>query len=802
MHQTSNAPTPLAVDERDELRELLQKYGAILRKFWPWLLLSVLLALSLGYLFYQTRDRLYTATTIVLVEEAEDYSSLRPLRGRRGQTNGLLQLGGVSAGDNLDNEMFILSSLRLMERVVERLHLTTSLTQAQSLHHIALYDQAPFQLLFSRPTKHYGRCQATIEPDGRVLLTDFESETPLSAAQKKLRIFLRPGHSANTPLGRLRLEAKAPFSTFPRQRPITLHRYSLQQAARIYQSRLKATEHSKYSTLINLTLTDIHPQRAEDILRTLCEVYKQDIVDNKNRVAQSTARFIDERIALISEELSQVEQRQATYKEQHHIVDIRHTAERIGQLGSAARQRAQEAATQLSVSQWLVQHLQQSTQPYELLPSLTALPNSGVTQQINEYNRLALERSRLLANSSEQNPQVRELSRQLTHLRATLQAALSHHVKSLQIEAAAAQREEQRLSAQSHGLPAKERIIADIARQQGLKENLYNYLLNKREEVALQLAIEEANVRIVEPPIASARPVAPRRSLFLLVALGVGIALPLFLLWLRELLDTTLSHRADIEAHCDIPILGELPRAEKATDSTLLFHPSASPHAPAAEAFRLLRHSLQFVQRDARVIMVTSTIPGQGKSFVSRNLAGALAATGKKVLLIDADIRLRNLSRHFAPHRHQGLTEWIIEAVPQIADLILTDALSSGVDFLPAGATPPNAAELLMSPRLDLLIEQLLSRYDYLLLDTTPCFSVADANILARLAHLTLMVLRVGRQPKAAIPALQTLYNSGKLGHLALLINDCDIKAKTYGYGYGYGYGYQAPTPKRWWKRQ
>lgn len=785
-----------SVGEGQTLSELLLKWGAIVRRFWYWFVLSMVLALVVGYVYVQSRDRVYSGRTMVLIESNDEagYSS-RGFRSK-GSMNSLMQLGGISAGDNLENEMFILSSLRLMERVVEHLGLTTDYTRSQSLHTISLYGREPLQLHFEQPSPRYDRFTAILERDGSLTLSHFEGRTALRPEQQEQRITLRLGQRTMTPFGPVRAVRGKGFATLKVGDTFTIHHYAPRVAAQIYQNRIKASEHSKQSTLIDLSITDINRQRAEDILQQLCEVYKADIVENKNRVAQSTARFIDNRIALISSELSQVEQQQAAYKQQHKIVDMLHTAQHMGQLSLQARQRTQEVSTQLSVAEWVVSFLREQGTKHEVIPTVVSLPSPAVSQQIVEYNRLALDRGRVAANSSEVSTTVRELDRQLSSLRAAILSALVAHTKSLRLEQAAAQREESSLSTQASGLPSKERAMAEIARQQGLKENLYTYLLNKREEVALQLAIEEANVRVVEAPLVGERPIAPRRNLLLGVALLVGLLLPALFFWVREQLDTTISTRAEVEQALDIPILGELPHMQHTTDATLVYAPDSDPNSPAAEAFRLLRYGLHFMNRDARVLLITSSTPSQGKSFVSRNLACSLAMTGKRVVLIDTDIRVRNLTRSFAPLHTRGLTEWLVSDEQEVQSLVCPDGVMKGVDFIPAGITPPNVTELLMHERFDQLIALLRERYDYVLLDTTPCFAVADASIVSRVADVTLLVMRVGRQLKVGLPAVAELHASQKIGRLCLVVNDCDVKAQTYGYGYQYGY---APTARRKW---
>lgn len=327
----------------------------------------------------------------------------------------------------------------------------------------------------------------------------------------------------------------------------------------------------------------------------------------------------------------------------------------------------------------------------------------------------------------------------------------------------------------------------DIQRQQALKETLYTYLLNKREEVALQQAINEANVRLVEGPIGNKR-VSPRSMVIMLLALCIGVAIPAFIIWLLMTLDVTVHSRKDIENATTIPLLGEIPHMKNATGKTLI---NELPNdAPLVEAFRIMRFSLNYIRHATQVIMTTSTTPGQGKSFISRNVCITFAMMGKRTLLIDADIRKRTLSSHFG--HHLGLTAYLSDELTKIEDIIVKDGLTEGVDFIPAGSLPPNPSELLMSERLEELIEKLRDRYDQIIIDCTPMFSVADAGIVNRVVDITFFVVRAGVQERDFLPELERMYQDDRLKNLCIVLNDVKESGSRYGnnYGAGYGYGY------------
>lgn len=780
------------------------KCWGIFRRYWYWFATSVALSLVAGYIYQQAQDRIYKGEAVILIDESQNNVSGNMRSRSKGSVNSLMQLNGISVGDNLENELYILSSLRLMKKVVASLNLEVDYTCIEGLHRIALYRDRPFSVKFERPSKRYTRMEATINEDNTVTLTNFEGVRGMSSADEKRVVKAALGVKTKTPIGVVTVNKELPFAQFPKGKTITIHHYDNEVAARIYREELTAAEYSKESSLLVLNCTDINKDRAEDILYEVCNVYKSDIVDNKNRVAQRTAEFIDDRLELIGKELSQVEQRLASFKQNNRIVDMAATATTMTQQALHARQKTTELETELAVATFLSDHLRSMGTAKEVIPAVPNLSGGALAQQIAEYNRLVLTRNRYAVNSNEETPAIRDLDRQLESLRNAINSSLVNHVKSIALELRGARNTQNHFVGEASGVPIKEKEVLDISRQQNLKEALYTFLLNKREEVALQLAIEEANVRVVEEPMFAQKPIAPRKNIIMLIALLIGLLLPALAFWFLDLFDNTISGRQDIEAALDIPIAGELPHIKNTIDSTLVYEPETAQNNASAEAFRLLRYGLHFMNRAAKVYLVTSATPGQGKSFVSRNLAASIAMTGKKVVLIDTDVRKQNLTSSFGKSRISGLTKYLVGDCDDIKEIIRPDGLANGVDFISAGPIPPNVSELLMSDRLEQLIGELRKQYDFILLDTTPCFAVADASIVSRVADITLFVMRVGVQTKHGMPAIGELYRSRKIGNICLIINDSDIKALTYGYGYGYGYGYdnaaRNAATRKWWQ--
>lgn len=785
------------------------KWWGIVRRFWYWFVISAILSLVASYIYQQKQDRVYSGQAVILIEDSKDAGGTGRRVGKGSvNLNTMMQLNGINVGDNIENELFILSSLRLMKNVVRTLNLEVDYTTSEGLHNVALYRERPFVVEFDLPCKRFASMEASINADNTLTLTNFELATSRGVIEDETVIHAKIGQKVKTPIGVLTIKKDNLFKSFPRDEKVKVTHYSNDLVARIYKKRISASEFSKNSSLIVLACTDINQDRAEDILFEICEVYKSDIVDNKNRVAQRTAQFIEDRIKLIGTELTQVEQRLATFKQNNQILDVALSATAMSGQTVQAEQAVMKLSTNLSVANYLADFLRTTSGSKDVIPVVGHVENPALGNQIAEYNRLALTRSRYAGNSSEEAPAVRDMDRQMDALRAAINSSLTNYVKSIEVELRAARANQAHFSGKAGQVPVKEREALDIARQQSLKEALYTFLLNKREEVALQLAIEEANVRVVEAPIFNKEPISPRTGVIMAIALLIGLLIPALIFWVLDLFDNTISNRHEVETLLEIPIAGELPHVNKTTDETLLFAKDAEHNSAAVEAFRMLRYGLHFMNRDAKVYMVTSSTPDQGKSFVSRNLASALSMTGKKVILVDTDVRKQNLSGSFGASHVVGLTQYLVGDEDNLDNIIQRRAIVERVDFLAAGATPPNITELLMSDRLEILVNKLREEYDYVILDTTPCFAVVDASIVSRVADVTLFVMRVGVQLKNGLIPVKELHQTRKIGNLCLVINDADLKARTYGYGYGYGYGYsygygnaeELDAKRKWWQ--
>lgn len=751
---------------------------------WKWFVISAIICLAIGRLYLATQPNIYQRSAVMLVKDDSNTPHSSSSRGKG--TDALMQLNGVMMGSSVKNEVYILQSHQLMKEVVRQMHLDVYYNYKHRFQHLSLYDVKPFTAVFDsvETTRPYSFV-VTIQGKKATI-----SNLYYGGKKQDLTRTVPFGKKMMMPFGGLTLEANERYLEKFDGEEITVTHTTIEAAAGSYGGALNANELDKQSTLVGITFADSNIQRATDILNAVLDAYRKGIIDDKNRIAESTASFIDKRIAFISKELSDVEGELAHFKQRNKLVNIQENARQYLQESSQAKQRSIQLESQIGVVKYLLEELKSTSSTNDLIPSLSGLSDGALQSQITQYNQQLLEFNRLYLKSSDDNPHIQKLQQNLAQTKKAIIASTEAHLSSLNVQLSRAKQEEAKLANSITNVPEKEKESLDIARQQTIKETLYTYLLNKREETELQLAITEANIRIVEQPFGSNSPISPRKKIVMLVALLIGIVLPFAFFHLRNLLNMSVRGRKDVETYTTIPVLGEIPhRKEGISDSEILVgsHKSDSIN----EAFRMLRFSLNFVQKDARVIMFTSTTPGEGKTFVSRNFAVTLGMTGKKVILIDTDIRKRTQSKLSGSSNKEGLTSYLSGNVDNLDQLIIHESQEYNVDMLPAGITPPNPSELLMSDRLEQLIEELKQHYDYIVVDNVPAQVVADAGIVNRVADVTLYVIREGKIDRRYLPELERLYQEKKFNKLCIIINDSKMEEKRYGYGYGYGrYGY------------
>ena len=767
------------VEETLTLRDILDTFLAN----WVWFLISVVICVAASRLYLATKSSVYQRQAVMLVKDDNGQGGSRRSNI---STDALMQLNGVLAGASVKNEVYILHSFQLAKEVAKNLQLDVMYSIRMGLRTVSLYDNRPFSVQFNSEFAFPVSFKFTIDTERGGTITDVRYGDPMEESDFTAKVTWN--EVAKTPFGDIIVTPVAEQLEEFVGMTIGVQRISEEDAGIILYNKVTSSEIDKESTLVRITCTDTNIQRADDILNGLLEAYKRSIIEDKNQIAKSTSEFIEDRIGLIHSELSEVEDKMAEYKQNSGLVDIKASSEAFITQSNTARQRTIQAETQYAMIEYLVDYLTKNGSGNNLIPTMGGISDQGIASQIVSYNQMMLQRNRLAQNTSENSPTLQDLDRNLEQMRTAVLASLKGYSASLKIQVDKAKKEEAGLMGSLHSVPQKEKKVIDITRQQTIKETLYTYLLNKREETALQLAITEANIRVVEQPFGNRSPIAPRTKVITLIALVIGILIPFLFFQLKKIFDTTVHGRKDVEKFTTIPILGEVPHSKDGfSESEIIVDNNGDDIL--AEAFRLIRFNMPFVNKDARVIMFTSTMPGEGKTSISRNFAATLGLSGKKVVLMDADIRKRTQSRLSAMESKFGLTSYLSGAIDDLPSLIVTKNKECNLDFLPAGVMAPNPAELLMSDRLDQCIEELKKLYDYVVIDNVPAQVVADAGIVNRVADLTVYVLRETKVDRRYLPELERLHQEKKFKHLCIVINDSRFKNKKYGYGYGYGYG-------------
>ena len=567
------------------------------------------------------------------------------------------------------------------------------------------------------------------------------------------------------------------------------------RVAKGYCSSLSIAPTSKTTSVAVISLKNSSLQCGQDFINQLLEMYNRNTNNDKNEIAQKTAEFIDERISIISKELGSTEADLETFKRDAGITDLTSEAQ-IALAGNAEyEKKSVENRTQISLVNDLRKYLKGNE--YEVLPSNVGLQDAALIGAIERYNEMLVERKRLLRTSTENNPTIVNLDTSIRAMKANVQATLEGTLQGLMITKSNLDREASRYSRRISNAPGQERAYVSIARQQEIKAGLYLMLLQKREENAIALAATANNAKIIDEAIADDTPVSPKRSMIYLIALVLGVGIPVGIIYLIELTKFKIEGRADVEKLTSVPIIGDIPLTDEKNDKNGSIAVFENKNNLMSETFRNIRTNLQFMlDNDQKVILVTSTVSGEGKSFVSANLAISLSLLGKKVVIVGLDIRKPGLNKVFQlSNREKGITQYLSNPETDLMELVQPSDINKNLYILLGGTVPPNPTELLARNGLDKAIETLKKHFDYVIMDTAPIGMVTDTLLIGRVADLSVYVCRADYTHKAEYTLINELSIEKKLPNLCTVINGVDLKKRKYGYYYGYGkygkyYGY------------
>ena len=781
-------------DENIDVKELLFKYVI----HWPWFVGAVVACLIAAWAYLYISTPVYNISATVLIKDDKK-------GGSAGMLSGLESLGldgMISSSQNIDNEMEVLRSKSIVKEVVENLDLYISYTDEDEFPSKNMYKTSPVQVSLTPQEADLLETpmivEMTLQPQGsmdvNVKIDDDEYQKHF---EKLPAVF-------PTDRGTLAFFL-TPDSVLPSKRALeettdskkTTHNITATinkplAVAKRYCKNMTIEPTSKTTSVAVISLKNSNVQRGKDFINKLLEMYNINTNNDKNEVAQKTAEFINERISIISKELGSTEKDLESFKRGAGITDLTSDAQ-IALTGSAEYEKKRvENQTQINLLQDLQKYMQ--NEGYEVLPSNIGLQDVNLAAAINRYNDVLVERKRLLRTSTENNPTIINLDTSIHAMKENVQVSLDRVLRGLFITKADLDREANRYSRRISEAPGQEREFVSIARQQEIKAGLYLMLLQKREENAITLAATANNAKIIDDAIADEIPVSPRGRITYLIALILGVGIPVGVIYLLELTKFKIEGRADVERLTSVPIVGDIPLTDEKQGAIAVFE---NQNNLMSETFRNIRTNLQFMLgNDKKVILVTSTVSGEGKSFISGNLAISLSLLGKKVVIVGLDIRKPGLNKVFnISKREQGITQYLANPEKNLMDLVQLSDVSKNLYILPGGTVPPNPTELLARDGLDKAIETLKKNFEYVILDTAPVGMVTDTLLIGRVADLSVYVCRADYTHKNEYTLINELAENNKLPKLCTVINGLDLKRRKYGYYYGYGkygkyYGY------------
>ena len=759
---------------------------------WPWFVFSVIVCIACAWGYLRLTTPVYNTSATVLIKDDKKGSgaSMSSELERMGLD------GFVSSSNNVDNEIEVLRSKSLAREVVNHLGLFVTYKDEDEFPSRELYRTSPVVVSLTPQEAdklpHPMEVSMTLQPTGAMDVQITIGEKEYRKQFEKLPAVFPTDEGTiaffanNDTLSSFRPE------NVTKERHITAFINRPFSVAKGYANSLSITPTSKMTSVVVISLKNSNTRRGKDFINKLLEMYNVNANNDKNEVAQKTAEFINERIGIISKELGSTEQDLENFKRSVGITDLSSEAQ-IALTGNAEYEKKRvENQTQINLVMDLQRYMQGNE--YEVLPSNIGLQDAASAGAIDRYNEMLVERKRLLRTSTENNPTIINLDTSIRAMRSNVQATLDATLKGLQITKEDLAREASRYSRRISDAPTQERQFVSIARQQEIKAGLYLMLLQKREENAITLAATANNAKIIDEALADNNPVFPKKMMVYLAALLLGIGLPVGVIYLIGLTKFKIEGRVDVEKLTSLPVIGDIPLADEKSGSIAVFE---NQNNLMSETFRNVRTNLQFILENGKnVILVTSTISGEGKSFVSSNLAISLSLLGKKVVIVGLDIRKPGLNKVFNLSRKEhGITQFLTNPTVDLMDLVQPSDINKNLFILPGGAVPPNPTELLARDGLEKAIETLKVSFDYVILDTAPVGMVTDTLLIGRTADLSIYVCRADYTRKAEFSLINELSENNKLPNLCIAINGLDLQKKKYGYYYGYGkygkyYGY------------
>lgn len=726
---------------------------------WKWFVLSLVATIGVATVYLLRTPAVYTRTASVLIKEDSKGKSVSS------DLESFSEFGLFQSGTNVNNELITFQSPALMTEVVKRLRLDMNYFVPGKFHRQVAYGLTlPVDVTINDlPENESAGFTLEVQPDGTLFLSDFiRNGTDLDEKDIKGSLF----DSIPTPLGKIIINTTP---NYVKGKAYTLYvgKSNLYNAVNSCSSNLSVSLNNEKASVIDLSFKDNSTQRAEDVLSMLISVYNENWVKDKNQIAVSTSMFINERLGVIEQELGNVDEDISSYKSEHLLPDVQAASSMYMAQSSATNAQILALNNQLYMTRYIRNYLANDANRTQLLPANSGIESANIESQIAEYNKQLLQRNSLVANSSAENPLVMDMDQALASMRGAIIRSIDNQIVTLNSQIKSLRQTEQQTTSRIAANPTQAKYLLSVERQQKVKEALYLFLLQKREENELSQAFTAYNTRIVTPPHGSMLPTSPVRKNIFMAAFALGLLIPIVIIFMRENMNTRVRGRKDLES-VTVPFIGEIPLFTRKKKRIFGKKPQEVKTVVVKEgsrdiineAFRVLRTNLEFMtgkDKTSNVIIMTSFNPGSGKSFLTMNIAVSFAIKGKKVLVIDGDLRHGSASSYIdSPAK--GLSDYLGGRIDNLDEIIVPDPRHKSMDILPVGTIPPNPTELLFDERLKQVIDTVRGQYDYVLIDCPPIELVADTQIIEKLADRTIFVVRAGLLERSMLAELEKIY--------------------------------------------
>ncbi len=793
------------VSEEEETFSLKDFLMQCLAK-WRWFAVSILIFSCIGVLYILRQQPVYSRSMELLIKDQDGGGGVADI------SNAFSSLGLVSSNTNVNNELISLSSPAIMYEVVKNLGLDVNYSAPGRFHDKTLYGtNLPVNVRFhDLEEQQAAGFRIELGKDGAIVLRKFHLETPDGDEEIEKEVKAKIGSGPiQTPVGKVSITPNINY-TAPRGKKtktlteIIVERNGMQSTVDIYSRLVKADLADKDADVIDLSMKDVSTQRAVDVLNEIVAVYNDNWVYDKNRVAVATSNFIDDRLRLIESELGSVDSDISKFKSEHLVPDLQEAAKMQLQQSAEVSAKMLEVNNQMSMSIYLRDYLNNPANAKSVIPVNTGIGSPTLETQISSYNNLLLSRNTLAASSSDSNPLVVDYDGQIRGLRESIVKAIDAEIAALGKTLRNMQQAKGTTEGQLASGPTQAKYLLSIERQQKVKESLYLYLLQKREENELTQKFTADNTRIITPPTGSLQPVAPKVKFILAVCMLLGLCVPGVAIYIISATDTKVRSRKDLD-RMSAPFAGEIPFVGKKSFKDRMAHllpakknskelervvvaVKEGSRDAVSESFRIVRGNIDFMIRGkegGNVIMITSFNPGSGKSFISFNLSASFALKGKKVLVVDGDLRHGSASQ-FVNMPSKGLSNYLTRNTDNWQSLVVPVAGHNGMSVMPIGHRPPNPSELLDNGRIGQFLDEARKEYDYIFVDCPPADVVVDTQIVEKYVDRTIFVVRAGLLDRKALEEIDAIYRNKRFKQMSIVLNGTEAASrKSYG-AYGY----------------